>query len=326
MKIKISAAFMGLLIVAGVMVVSGFVNMPALAASPEKRVKAAQAAQIEPAETSAVQIEGTYSGVVDLNVTVGGVFSDTLVMPPADAPAPPDLGVIDLALELTQAGQTLSGHVSLEKTLVFDVEHTVGTGANTVEIGPFVNGKIDGANLSLVSEKVSTVLGGRTIERQFRLTGTTTSSDGSKVSGEYRETLWGYTNAPVTVIGAFSLQRPVFSSTVPGSSNESPTSVADTATTPQGVAVTINVLANDTDPGGDALTVTSVSKPQFGTATTNGKTVTYTPNADFVGNDNFSYFISDGKGGEATGSVTIKVGQTGGETEGQSIYLPLIVR
>ena len=136
---------------------------------------------------------------------------------PQTRPRHRDLGVIDLSLELTQAGQTLSGHVSLDKTLVFDVAHTVGTGANTVEIGPYVNGVIEGANLALQSEKVSIVLGGRTIQRQFRLTGMTTSSDGSKVSGEYRETLWGYTTAPVTVVGTFSLQRPVFSTAIPDS-------------------------------------------------------------------------------------------------------------
>ncbi len=328
MKIKITAAIMGLLIVGVVMVASGVVNMPALAASPEKRMHRAQTAQVAPAENSAVQLVGTYSGVVDLNVTVGGVYSDTLAIPaPAEgAPAPPDLGNIDLSLELTQSGNAISGHVSLDKTLVFNVEHTSGTGANSIEIGPYVYGVIDVTKFTLESEKASSVIGGRTIQRQFRLTGTSISSDGSKVSGEYRETLWGYTNVPVTVIGAFSLVRPTFSTTVPVSNNESPTSVADTAATTQGVAVTINVLANDTDPGGDALTITSVSKPQFGTATTNGKTVTYTPNVDFVGNDTFSYFISDGKGGAATGSVTVKVGQTGGETEGQSIYLPVIVR
>ncbi|MFN8489605.1 MAG: cadherin-like domain-containing protein [Caldilineaceae bacterium] len=109
-------------------------------------------------------------------------------------------------------------------------------------------------------------------------------------------------------MGTFTLQRPVFAQSAPDTG-------ADTATTAQGAAITINVLANDTDANGDALTITSVSKPQFGTATTNGQTVTYTPNAAFVGNDSFSYFVSDGKGGTAAGSVTVAVNGPGGPNQ-----------
>jgi hypothetical protein len=96
------------------------------------------------------------------------------------------------------------------------------------------------------------------------------------------------------------------------------------ATTPQGVAVTLSVLANDSDANGDALTVTSVSKPQFGAATTDGQRVTYTPGATFVGTDSFSYFVSDGRGGVATGSVTVSVGEAAAAAK--SIFLPLIGR
>jgi hypothetical protein len=251
-------------------------------------------------------------------VTVGGVYSDTLATPPppgAGTPAPPDLGSIDLSLQLTQTGNALSGYVSLDKTLVYSVEHTLGAGAASIKIGPYVSGVFDGANLTLQSEKVALVVSGRTVQRQFRLTGTSTASDGGQVSGEYRETLWGYTSVPVTVIGNFTLQRPGFGSNVPLPSNQAPTVVADTATTAQGVAVTINVLANDSDADGDALTITSVSKPQFGAATTNGQTVTYTPNANFIGNDTFSYVVSDGKGGTATGSVSITVNGPGGPNQ-----------
>ena len=47
----------------------------------------------------------------------------------------------------------------------------------------------------------------------------------------------------------------------------------------------IDVLANDTDPEGDTLTVTAVSTPTSGTAAvgTGGANVTYTPNANFTG-------------------------------------------
>ncbi|HHY54488.1 MAG TPA: tandem-95 repeat protein [Chloroflexi bacterium] len=275
----------------------------------------AQPAQIAPAHSNAAQVAGDYSGIVALQVTVTGVFSDTLATPPppaAGASSLPALGSIDLALQLSQNGNTLSGYVSLDKTLVFSTEHTIQSGASMLEIGPYVYGAFDGTNLILTSERIATVLGGQSIQRQFRLTGAISQSDGSQLTGEYRETVWGVARQPVTVIGAFTLQRTVFDNTVPDTSNKAPEPVVDVATTVQGAAVTVNVLANDTDANGDALTVTSVSKPQFGTATTDGQQVTYTPNANFVGSDSFSYFISDGKDGTAASSVTVTVTGPGG--------------
>lgn len=93
--------------------------------------------------------------------------------------------------------------------------------------------------------------------------------------------------------------------------NRNPVAVDDAATTLAGVPVTINVLANDTDPDGDSLTVTAVSDPPNGTAVNNGNgTVTYTSECGFQGFDTFSYTISDGRGGTATGMVTVRVRKT----------------
>jgi VCBS repeat-containing protein len=90
--------------------------------------------------------------------------------------------------------------------------------------------------------------------------------------------------------------------------NDPPTAAADPATTNEDTAVTVRVLANDTDVDGDAPSVQSVTAPAHGTATVNADgTVTYTPAADFNGADGFSYSISDGHGGTATGSVSIAV-------------------
>ena len=283
----------------------------ALAGQPQTRQAAA-------AEANAAQVAGDYSGTVKLQFTVAGVYSDTLATPAppaAGTPAPPDLGAIDLALNLSQSGNALSGHVSLDKTLVFSTEHTIQSNGAAVKIGPYVNGSFDGAKLTLVSERVAATLGGQPIQRQFRLTGAISTSDGSQISGEYRETLWGAARQPVTILGAFTLQRPVFATSAPAASNKAPDTGADSATTAQGAAVTINVLANDSDVNGDALTITSVSKPQFGTATTNGQNVTYTPNAGFAGTDSFSYFVSDGQGNTTAGSVTVTVNGPGGANQ-----------
>src|SRR5262245_23150674 len=81
----------------------------------------------------------------------------------------------------------------------------------------------------------------------------------------------------------------------PAALNAAPIAVDDAELVPDGSpTLVINVLANDSDPDGDPLTVTTVATPDHGAATTNGTTVTYTPNAGFSGADTFDYTISDG--------------------------------
>ncbi|HMN26742.1 MAG TPA: cadherin-like domain-containing protein [Caldilineaceae bacterium] len=290
--------------------------------------------QAQPVQTAADPLDGVYSGAVELEWTLAGVYTDPLPTPAPPATAP-ELGGIDLALQLTQTGNSLTGYVDLAQTLIFTVEHTV----NGAALGPAVNGTFDGVNLTLESERIDALIAGRTVERQFRLTGVVVGDDPAKVSGQYRETLWGYAQQPITVLGSFNLQRPVFNQAAPDTSNQAPDVVADTATTKQGAAVTVNVLANDTDGNSDALTLTAVSKPQFGKAVINGGSVVYTPNAAFIGADTFSYVVSDGKGEHATGAVTVTVTDPNGSVnqpptagddtattnQGVSVLIPVLV-
>ena len=91
--------------------------------------------------------------------------------------------------------------------------------------------------------------------------------------------------------------------------NNTPILNPDNATTDVGTPVTIDVLANDVDPDGDALTVTSVGDPANGTATVNPDgTIGYSPDPGFTGTDTFTYTVDDGNGGVATSTVTINVG------------------
>lgn len=91
--------------------------------------------------------------------------------------------------------------------------------------------------------------------------------------------------------------------------NNPPIAANDSAQTSVNTSVTIDVLANDSDPDGDALTLSSITAaPSHGTATINpNKTITYTPSFAYMGSDSFRYQISDGKGGTATALVSITV-------------------
>ena len=74
----------------------------------------------------------------------------------------------------------------------------------------------------------------------------------------------------------------------------------------------VAVLANDTDPDGDPLTVVDLTNGKNGTVAVNSDgTVTYTPNPGFQGNDHFIYTVSDGKGGEDVATVSVAVTPTG---------------
>ena len=89
--------------------------------------------------------------------------------------------------------------------------------------------------------------------------------------------------------------------------NAAPTAEADVAETEEETAVTLNVLDNDTDLNGDALTLVAVDAPVGGTVAFEADgTVTYTPNDNFAGVDRFSYTVSDGTA-EARGRVTVTV-------------------
>ena len=68
-----------------------------------------------------------------------------------------------------------------------------------------------------------------------------------------------------------------------------------------------DVLANDSDPDGDPLSIVSVSTPGNGSAVISGDVVLYTPAAGFVGTDSFSYTIDDGSGGQDSAAVTVRV-------------------
>ncbi len=91
-------------------------------------------------------------------------------------------------------------------------------------------------------------------------------------------------------------------------SNQPPVANPDTATTLESQAVTINVLANDTDPNNDALQVTGVTGVTNGAAVVNpDNTVTFTPAAGWSGDTTFSYTIRDAQDAQATSTVTVTV-------------------
>ena len=89
--------------------------------------------------------------------------------------------------------------------------------------------------------------------------------------------------------------------------NDAPVALDDEIKTLEDVIVTVDVLANDTDPDEDTLYLESVSSGSHGTTAVTGKTVTYLPDANYNGNDRFTYVIADAAGETATATVNVTV-------------------
>ncbi|MBN1672769.1 MAG: cadherin-like domain-containing protein [Kiritimatiellae bacterium] len=94
-----------------------------------------------------------------------------------------------------------------------------------------------------------------------------------------------------------------------GRTNDPPVCSGEGITALADVPVTIDVLANDTDPNGDVLTVTNVTQGAHGTASVpaGGTNVLYTPDSGYSGPDSVVYAVTDGYGSSDTGTVTIQV-------------------
>ncbi|MCB0164944.1 MAG: tandem-95 repeat protein [Anaerolineae bacterium] len=92
---------------------------------------------------------------------------------------------------------------------------------------------------------------------------------------------------------------------------DSPTVVDDTATVREDESVTIDVLANDSDSDGTIIpgTVSKVSGPANGSISINPSTgaITYTPKANYNGNDSFVYRVCDDDGNCSSATVSITV-------------------
>jgi len=87
--------------------------------------------------------------------------------------------------------------------------------------------------------------------------------------------------------------------------NRPPVAMDDRYVVPASRDSLLNVLANDRDPDGDALSIVSFTQPGSGSISQGGNgNLIFSPQFGFV-STSFNYTISDGKGGTATATVTL---------------------
>lgn len=135
--------------------------------------------------------------------------------------------------------------------------------------------------------------------------------------------VYAYGNAnlfPTSSYGASNYWVDVTFSPAATGANRSPTAVNDSGfSATQDSILTIPVstlLSNDSDPDGDALSVTGVSDSSHGVATFDPQTntITFTPDAGYNGPASFNYAIADGRGGAATATVSLSINPASSST------------
>jgi len=92
--------------------------------------------------------------------------------------------------------------------------------------------------------------------------------------------------------------------------NAPPTAGTDLRTTVLNTSTTFDPRTNDVDTDGGTLAVAGVSTAGHGTTSYTASSITYTPMSGYSGPDAFTYTLSDGQGGAASGSVQVTVTST----------------
>ncbi len=87
--------------------------------------------------------------------------------------------------------------------------------------------------------------------------------------------------------------------------NKPPSASSESVSTNQGEPQQITLKGSD--PDGDPLTFTVTGNPSHGSLSGAPPNLTYLSNGSFTGNDTITFQVSDGKGGQATGTISITV-------------------
>ena len=272
---------------------------------------------------------GTASASVSL--TVNPASSSTVsLFSSSDTPAVlsnSDTSQVNLGVRFTSsAAGTITG-IKYYKSANDTGTHTGSLWSSTGTLlasATFTNGTTSGWQTVTFSNPVS-ITAGTTYVASFHSNGhyastanyfTTARANGPLTALAGNNGVYTYGNGnlfPTSTFNATNYWVDVVFSPSGGGANQPPIAANDsgfnaTQNTPLGIAASA-LLANDTDPNGDALTITGASGGVNGTASFNAQnnTVTFTPTTGYTGPASFNYAVSDGRGGIASASVSLTV-------------------
>jgi VCBS repeat-containing protein len=255
---------------------------------------------------NANDIDGDDLDVVSVGTTALGTFSVNnetgtyIFTPAADAN-----GTDSVQVTLTDGTASISRTVTVNVTAVNDaptaIDAAFTTNEDTAVFGNLLSllsaSDIDGDDLDVVSVS-------------------TTNRGVFSVNNETGEFLFtpdvdeaGIGSVQVTLTdGTVNIVRSIVINVTPV--NDAPVANDDVAGTTVNTPLVLQqaeLLANDNDIDGDALSISAVSNAVGGTVSLASGVITFTPTAGFQGVGSFVYTVSDGAGGSDTATVTVGV-------------------
>ncbi|GLS00405.1 hypothetical protein GCM10007859_04110 [Brevundimonas denitrificans] len=200
-----------------------------------------------------------------------------------------------------------------------------GGGSGAYEDGPTVTGSFDGDDIDSDDDSVSltyTITSapseGSVVNNGDGTFGFSPGSDFQDLGqGETRTVTFTYTATDAHGV----VSTPSTVTVRVAGTNDAPVATLDTATSAEETAVTINVLANDSDVDGDTLVVSHVNGVNIAVNGTVGLgdgasvrlnadgTLTYFPAINATGLRSFAYTVTDGLGAATTATVEVSLTQ-----------------
>ncbi|HSG62016.1 MAG TPA: Ig-like domain-containing protein [Pseudomonadales bacterium] len=191
-------------------------------------------------------------------------------------------------------------------------QFNAGNGVVTLNVQPawqaFYNNSRRGANLDVKLRLLD--LAGNTLVSNEPNDETQATVSASVTEGSYYLEVSGVGNPTISYDDYGSQGMYFISGRLPVSSapaNRDPVAVDDSLQLDEDGASMIAVLSNDNDPDDDNLSISAVGSAVNGSVSLVGDNILYTPNRHFFGNDNFSYSVSDGRGGSAMANVNVTI-------------------
>ncbi|MFT6885326.1 MAG: hypothetical protein ACJAWZ_001524 [Paracoccaceae bacterium] len=246
----------------------------------------------------------TIAGVGTLTIGADGAYSFT-----------PDLnyiGPVPVGTYTINDGQgTETSMLTVTVVEVIDEDETVSTLEDTATSGNVIDTSLAGKIVTVIGFEVDTGNDG-SADEGF------SAGDSATIAGVGTLTIGADGACTFTPIADYNGSVPVVTYTLSqGGSLETSTLTitvdavvdiaADTASTDEDTAVTTNALTNDSFEGTPVVSVEVGDEPSNGSVVVNGDgTITYTPDANFTGEDQYTYTVTSG-GVTETQTVTLTV-------------------
>jgi len=258
-----------------------------------------------PNENLELEVLDDWSPVIDAASDV----EDEEELPAAPQPNSDDVALVDDPDADAEAQQSDEFDPSKRDEPPVAIDDEVETRVERVTVVDVLANDRDPNNDPLVVVEVELLIGDAVVE----ITPSGAATQVSPAAGyvgtiQYRYAISDGKNAPVSATVTVQV--------LGRENNRDPIPITDVISTTAGQPHVVDVLANDSDPDGDALLLANMSAPSGDLRWDPSGVVTYTPSSSTEqGWIDVSYIVADGYGGEAEGRLRVEIRDVGANQE-----------